>query len=223
MVLIFDLDDTLYDEMTYVKSGFMAVSKYGERIFGWNSKHSYNFMLSQLQEYGRGEVFDTWLASNGALTKKRVTDCIRIYRHHDPKIKLTSEAEKLLKKYEHTLPMYIVTDGHKVVQQKKIEALRVKRFFKRTFITHRYGIHNAKPSLYCFDLARRLERAEWKDLVYIGDNPLKDFVNLNLVGSLTIRVQTGSYAETMVSSDYDAQITIPTLSSIPELLNHFIH
>jgi putative hydrolase of the HAD superfamily len=33
MVLIFDLDDTLYDEMSYVKSGFNAVAFHLSYLF----------------------------------------------------------------------------------------------------------------------------------------------------------------------------------------------
>lgn len=221
MVLIFDLDDTLYDEMTYVRSGLRAVAYFGERNFGWDSNQSFTFMVRHLEKDGRGRIFDSWLAGNGALTKKRVTDCIKIYRHHDPKIKLTSEAEQLLKRYEHSFRMYLVTDGHKVVQQKKIEALGIDRFFRRMFITHRYGIHHAKPSLYCFELIRRIEKVDWKDMVYVGDNPAKDFVNLNSVGALTIRVSTGSHAAVKAHKEYDARVTIPTLSSLPKVMDQW--
>lgn len=221
MVLIFDLDDTLYDEMAYVRSGLRAVANYGERNFGWDSNQSFRFMVRHLEQHGRGQIFDSWLAGNAALTKKRVTDCIRVYRHHNPKIKLTSEAEWLLKSYENNFRMYLVTDGHKVVQQKKIEALKIDRFFKRMFITHRYGIHHAKPSLYCFELIRHIEKSDWKSMVYVGDNPAKDFVNLNSVGALTIRVSTGSHAAVIAPSNYDARVTIPTLSTLPNVLDQW--
>lgn len=221
MVLIFDLDDTLYDEMTYVRSGLRTVTDYGESNFGWDSNQSFRFMVRHLEQHGRGQIFDSWLAGNGALTKKRVTDCIRIYRHHNPKIKLNLEAERLLKSYENNFRMYLVTDGHKVVQQKKIEALKIDRFFKRMFITHRYGIHHAKPSLHCFELIRRIEKVDWKDMVYVGDNPAKDFFNLNSVGALTIRVSTGSHAAVIALKEYDARVTIPTLSSLPKVLGQW--
>lgn len=218
MVLIFDLDDTLYDEMTYVKSGLIAVANYGECTFGWDSNESLTFMLRHLQEHGRGKIFDTWLASNGIMTKKRVIDCIRIYRHHDPKISLIAEARQFLNSYKDKLPMYLVTDGHKLVQKKKIEALNANQFFKRVFITHRYGISHAKPSLHCFEIIRKSEKVNWKDMIYVGDNPNKDFVNLNIVGAFSIRVSTGAYATVVSPPNYDAQVTIPTLLSLPEII-----
>ena len=38
MILVFDLDDTLYDEITFVYSGFSAVSKYLSLQFNLNEK-----------------------------------------------------------------------------------------------------------------------------------------------------------------------------------------
>lgn len=111
--------------------------------------------------------------------------------------------------------------GIRLCSKKKIEALGIDRFFRRMFITHRYGIHHAKPSLYCFELIRRIEKVDWKDMVYVGDNPAKDFVNLNSVGALTIRVSTGSHAAVKAHKEYDARVTIPTLSSLPKVMDQW--
>ena len=64
MVLIFDLDDTLYDERTYVESGFRAVARWGYDRFGWDPERSFSTMISVLDAEGRGAVFNRWLASN---------------------------------------------------------------------------------------------------------------------------------------------------------------
>jgi putative hydrolase of the HAD superfamily len=217
MIIIFDLDDTLYDERTYVESGLLAVAKFGEEKYGWDSSTSFHFMIDTLDNEGRGEIFNRWLEIHGKLTKKAVHECVRIYRHHTPFIELGREAQSLLltlSKY----PLYLVTDGHKVVQKKKIDALDISDYFQAVFITHRYGIRNAKPSTYCFDLIRKREACDWSDMVYIGDNPEKDFVNLNLKGANTVRVLTGLHSCVKAKHGYDAIHTIPDLHSFPELL-----
>ena len=88
---------------------------------------------------------------------------------------------------------YIVTDGNKLVQKNKIDKLGIKKYFKKIFISRCYGVKYEKPSLYCFKKIIKLERCKWKDLVYIGDNPKKDFINLNKKGSMTIRLMRGNY------------------------------
>lgn len=219
MVLIFDLDDTLYDEISYVMSGFRAVARYGADSFGWNEDESLSQMLKYLQSHGRGKVFDEWLYTNGRHSSSDVAKCVRIYRHHQPEITLSPSAVSVLDNYHGRCSMYLVTDGHKIVQQKKVEALKITKMFKRIFITHRFGIRHAKPSLHCFELIREAERCEWFEMIYVGDNPAKDFVNLNRMGALTVRVTTGSHASVVAPPGYDALFSIPNLSSLPKLLD----
>jgi len=219
MILIFDLDDTLYDERTYVNSGLKAVAKYGQAMFGWDAADSYKYMQEVLEREGRGEIFDLWLASNGKISRSLVTECVKVYRHHTPTLQLSLQEKNLLVKLSSKYPLYLVTDGHKVVQQKKIEALDISRFFRKGMITHRYGIHNAKPSIYCFDLIRKMEKCEWKDMVYVGDNPSKDFVNLNPLGVTTVRVKTGTHSKVKAKPGYDAKISIENMGFLPEAMN----
>jgi len=68
--------------------------------------------------------------------------------------------------------------------------------------------------LHCFNLIRSAERVEWDELVYVGDNPAKDFVSLNQVGAKTIRVLTGAHADVRALSSHDAQLSITNLSSL---------
>jgi len=220
MILIFDLDDTLYDESTYVISGFHAVAEFAEQIFKWDVEQSFEEMVTLLKRNGRGSVFDDWLMSHEQFSKKLVMQCLHIYRHHKPAITITRETREILQSLREIYPLYIVTDGHKVVQKKKIDALSIASIFKRVFITHRFGIHNAKPSLHCFNLIRYAECVEWDELVYVGDNPAKDFVNLNQVGAKTIRVLTGMHSNVLAKPNHDAKISIPNLNSLSaSLLN----
>ena len=220
MVLIFDLDDTLYDEMTYVRSGFRAVAAFGKKSFGLDEEESYNYMTETLLTRGRGKIFDTWLHVHNLYSSSRVIQCINIYRNHTPSINLSNYAQNIIEHYRGLNPLYLVTDGHKIVQQKKISSLGIESIFKRCFITHRFGICHAKPSLYCFEKIRNMEKCEWSKMVYVGDNPAKDFVNLNIMGSVTVRVKTGSYASSKARHGFDAKYTIQNLSCLPMMLEN---
>ena len=58
MIIVFDLDDTLYVELEYVKSGFQAVSSFLEQRFGLASEETFGAMMDILESHGRGAVFD---------------------------------------------------------------------------------------------------------------------------------------------------------------------
>ena len=221
MILIFDLDDTLYNERTYVDSGLMAVAQYGEARFDWDAQTSFRFMQGVLEHDGRGRIFDSWLATHGRASQRLVTACLRTYRNHTPTLSLAPEAAALLPQLAAKYPLYLVTDGHKIVQQKKVEALGIAPLFRRVMITHRFGIRHAKPSIHCFDLIRRNEQCEWKDIVHVADNPAKDFVNLEPLGVYTIRVRTGMHSNVVAKSGYDANISIENLEVLPEILANY--
>jgi putative hydrolase of the HAD superfamily len=212
MVLIFDLDDTLYDELSFVLSGFRAVAAWGQSTYGWHADDSYATMRKLLRQHGRGRIFDSWLAGRGS-----VRQAVSVYRHHTPRIALWPKADSTLAAVRH-LPCYIVSDGHKVVQANKVAALKLRARVKGVYLTNQYGTARAKPSPYCFDLIRNREGCEWSDMMYVGDNPAKDFVGLNPLGVRTVRVLTGQHRAVAAAAGYDAGHRIRSLASLPQLI-----
>ncbi len=219
MIPIFDLDDTLYPERDYVVSGFRAVARWGAAEFGWSEESSLACMLDLLARHGRGRVFNSWLEIHGVRPSTRVVDtALRVYRHHSPEIKLPEPHRALLERLAVRSPLYLVTDGHKIVQAKKVAALGIAPFFAGVYITHRYGRAAAKPSPRCFELIKRRTEAAWTDMLYVGDNPAKDFVTLNKIGVRTVRVMTGNHAQDRAKPGYDAVHRIDRLPELEPLL-----
>lgn len=218
MILIFDLDDTLYPECSYVDSGLTAVSEYLTHRFGLEVLSTKNTLSQILSTDGRGQVFNTFLRSVDLYNKKNVRECLSAYRTHRPSISLFSETLSVLNALSQ-YPHYVVTDGNKVVQYNKVLALGIEPLFKKVFITHRYGKQHAKPSPYCFNLIRQREKVNWSDIVYVGDNPNKDFVNLNGLGATTIRVLTGMFRGVVADKQFDAKYTIEHIRTLPKLID----
>ncbi|QPG04955.1 HAD family hydrolase [Salinimonas marina] len=214
MIYIFDLDDTLYDERQYVESGFRAVARFAEQKWGLNQDESWQSMLAILDKEGRGAVFNRWLAPFALDTKTNIKRCLSAYRTHQPDLSMPAAHLELL----HRLPkpLYLVTDGNKVVQHNKVKALGIEALFKRVFITHRFGVQHAKPSTHCFELIKQAEGCEWQDMVYIGDNPAKDFVNLNKLGMQTVRVLTGVHRKVDAAPGYEAHYRISCLDAFSD-------
>ena len=209
-ILIFDLDDTLVDDHKYVESGLRAVANQVSIDF---SKIKVLKIFNQiLKVNGRGKIFNIFFES--FLSKKNLNKYIKLYRSHYPNRFLKPEAKKLLinlKKKGYNL--YLVTDGHKLSQNQKIKRLKLSEYFKKTYVTHNYGADKMKPSLFIFKKIKKDEKVEWSDIVYIGDNPKKDFVNLNSVGAITIRILTGPYKNLKVNKKFDAKFKIKSLKN----------
>lgn len=224
MIVCFDLDDTLYDEIEYVQSGLKAVAIYlnTSKLLDYSADDMYFQLTKILHENGRGNVFDIFLAMNGKYSKKMVKKCLSIYRNHVPEISLSEEAlttlELLVKKYD---KLYLITDGNLTVQRNKIRALGVAKYFKKTIPTHQYGLSHSKPSLSVFMKIAKWENVDLSELVYIGDNPNKDFVALNQNGSLTIRIMNGMFKNIELAWPFEARHRINKLSEVYQILDNY--
>lgn len=219
MILVFDMDDTLYDEMTFVRSGFKAVAQYMKATFGVSEEACYQLMLAELEATGRGRIFNRVLEEYGKLTKLHLQKCISTYRLHTPKIQLNADTLRCFERFkDHAL--YVVTDGHKLVQDQKVKALGLYDLVKKVFITYRYGLKHSKPSPYCFQKIAALEKVNPSDIVYIGDNPKKDFVGIKPLGFKTIRIRTGGFKDLEVAPSHQAHLSIHSLDELtPALLS----
>ncbi len=220
MILVFDLDDTLYDESTYVLSGMKSVAKCLAKSVSISESKIYKSLLKVLREQGRGKVFDLVLQQLQVHSKKRVKECVSIYRLHEPKIKLSNEGAACLKRFK-SLPKYLVTDGNRIVQLKKIQALNMEKYFKKTFRTYQYGLKYSKPSTFCFKKIVGLENVNPSAVVYIGDNPNKDFISLKKEGFRTIRLRSGMFKDVTLDKNHEAHFTIQSLDEVtPDFLKN---
>jgi len=218
-VIVFDLDDTLYDEIEFVKSGFYVVSKYFANKYNLQISDIYNLFVEELNKNGRGKIFDEVFNQLNIFTKYNISKALNIYRTHSPKISLPFESIQILNYLKsNNIPLYIVTDGNKIVQNNKIEALDLRKYIKKDFITHRFGKKYAKPSTYCFEKIAKLEKKDFKDIVYIADNPNKDFVNIKKLGFRTIRLKKGMFIDLIKTEDFEAEFTIKNLFELKNII-----
>jgi putative hydrolase of the HAD superfamily len=213
MILVFDLDDTLYDEIDYVHSGMRAVARYARGRWGIPRAAFLTSLLGHLERQGRGRVFDSALAEQGIRSRAAVAACLAAYRRHAPRIALHRPGRDALARFAAT-PKYLVTDGNALVQERKIAALGIRERFRRVFVTHRYGTSSAKPNPHCFLRIAALERVTPADVVYVADNPHKDFVGIRPLGFRTIRVRTGPYRSVSPGKRFEADRSIATLDSL---------
>jgi putative hydrolase of the HAD superfamily len=216
MVIVFDLDDTLYEELSFVRSGFRAVADYLAPIIGLNQNDIFKGLQAELQ-LQREHVFDRFLLKYQLKSQKLIKTCLSVYRKHEPSLTLFPEARACLIRLQ-KYPLYIVTDGNQYVQRSKVRALGLQSLVRRCFFTYAHGLHRRKPSPYCFEKISDLERVPPSSIVYVADNPHKDFVGIKPLGFHTIRVLSGPYAKDKVESDYEADIIIPNLQALNENL-----
>ena len=212
-VLVFDLDDTLYPELSYVHSGFRAVAAFLSPLVGVAAETLAAGMMAEEAAQGRGQVFDNVLRLHGRWSKTLVAACLRTYRQHRPELHLYPDAERCLTRFA-SEPLYIVTDGHKEVQARKVAALNLGRRVRHAYLTNRYGRHRAKPDPHVFQLICRREGVTPDAVTYVGDNVRKDFVGIKPLGFKTVRILRGNYAHFAADAAHDADRSIHSLGEL---------
>jgi len=215
MVFIFDLDDTLYEEITFTYSGFNSVALYLSKKYNINASFLFEKLKRKQEIEGRGLLFDNVLKEIGHYSKKEVYKCIQICRYHKPQIILYNDVIPFFSKFKN-VPKYIVTDGNKLVQKNKIKELCLNKYMVQSYPTRQFGIKYEKPSPFVFNLIASKEKVEPSKVIYFGDNPVKDFVGIKPLGFKTIRLLRGNYANIFLDEQHEAHIAFKSFSEINE-------
>jgi putative hydrolase of the HAD superfamily len=220
MIVAFDLDDTLYDEMQFVASGLDAVAKAAAEELGLEICEARSVLEHSWRTQPRGQAIDDLLRHFDRHTRGRVRRLSDVYRRHVPAIRCPEVTWRVLDELA-SYPLYLVTDGHKLEQESKIRALGLAARFRRCLITNRYGIRFQKPSPFVFERILERERCTPRDVVYVGDDPSRDFLGIRPLGFRTIRVRTGRHAHVQVPDYQDAECSVAGLELVPGVIRQW--
>lgn len=186
--VIFDLDNTLYDERQYVRSGFRAVSECMAKKFELDKNHLNRLFLQVFSKKGRGKVFNIALEKFNMKNEQTVLELVNVYRNHSPTIKLFEDAENTLSKLRQKYRLGLITDGVKKVQENKVKALNIASLFDAITYAVECG---GKTNNDVFLTTLRKLKTKPSHSVYIDDNPTKAFAIARKLDIQTIRIMKG--------------------------------
>lgn len=219
--IVFDLDDTLYPERDFVLSGFRAVAEWAQVELGIASDLGFEELKRLFEQGTRGDTFDRWLAAHGLSADGLVAQLLRVYREHEPALVPFPETPGLLHSLGQRLRLGLLSDGYLAVQQRKWAALNLADYFDAVVFSDEWGREAWKPSPKPYEVVlQRLELAPGQ-AIYVGDNPLKDFIGARQVGMATIRIRRpgGEYAHLEPpTAQHAAHLDIDCLSKLEEAL-----
>lgn len=218
-MVVSDLDDTLYNEIDYVHSGYRAIGRQLEEAGIMTCSEAVSFLMASATT---AEGFDNlsariWLKFPGC--RYNTKWMVDTYRFHIPDIKLRPGALEMLEGLQsRAIPIGIITDGRPATQRAKIKTLGLEKFVTGENIIISGEIGYDKTSRTPFDAIA--ERNPGESFLYLGDNPAKDFRWPNMLGWNTVEILDGDGVhihsqEIEVPPEYRAQHCI---SRLPELL-----
>lgn len=182
--VVFDLDDTLYSEKEYIRSGYQAVARRLPEIDDAEAK------LWKAFEDNKA-AFDEVLKDEGIYTEELKNKCLGWYRCHQPDIHLYDGVkEMLLQLKSNGIKTGIITDGRPEGQRAKINVLGLEKLVDVIIITDELGgIQYRKPCEKVFLLMKEYLDVEFGEMCYVGDNRKKDFVAGEKLGMRTVWVR----------------------------------
>jgi len=173
-IVVLDIDDTLYLERDYVRSGFEAVGREVARSHGCSGLSSR--LWAGFEAGVRGDAFDRALREVGIEpTPDLIAHLVDRYRAHDPVISLLDDAARFLERLGGRTTAAI-TDGPAQSQWAKARALALDRRLDLLVVTADLGPGRAKPAPDAYLLVEDAFSVPADRCWYIADNPAKDFV-----------------------------------------------
>lgn len=218
--IVFDMDDTLYLERDYVRSGFQAVAASLSEQCGLSRNEAFEFLWGLFELGVRGDTFNRLLIAYPQLAGTcSPPELIDIYRAHVPSISLAPEIFQLLDELrESGLKLGLISDGPLASQRAKYQALKLESYFDPALLTDEWGREFWKPHPRAFKSVMEAWDMLPHELVYIADNPIKDFLAPKRLGWHTVRLRLTpqqSFVQAPASSDHAPDREV---SSITELI-----
>ncbi|WP_035479901.1 HAD family hydrolase [Gelidibacter mesophilus] len=169
-VIVFDLDDTLYNELDFLRSAYASIARSLEPE-NWKQLFASIFSLYR----SNGNVFEFLSKTYGV----EVTSLLKMYHNHQPNIQLFDGVLEIFKAIKSKNGRIgIITDGRSKTQRAKLESLGILNYIDSIIISEEIG--SEKPSL---DNFKAIE-SSLPGIVYyyIADNLKKDFIAPNALG-----------------------------------------
>ena len=186
--VLFDLDDTLYCEGDFVRSGFAAVACELESR-GAGKRADLTALLEAIHfTEGRERVLDK-LAARVGFPEMWVPELVERYRSHRPCIALAPDAAGTLARLRGRYKLGCVTDGWAATQRRKIEVLRLDALLDAIVVADDHGRPHWKPSPLPFLACCRLLDVAPDECVHVGDDPERDVRGARNAGLVSVRIR----------------------------------
>ena len=186
--VVVDLDDTLYPEREFVRSGYHAVEA-AMRERGITDEPIADWLWARALG---GEFAGAYDAMNDhfqlGLSAEQLSELVTCYREHTPTIQPYADVREALAQLARRFTLGLLSDGVALTQGNKLASLDLPDVFGATVFTFARGPEFAKPAPAGFEAIAAELGVPHAACCYIGDNVSKDFIAPNALGWLTIRL-----------------------------------
>ena len=184
--VVFDVDDTLYPEVEFVRGGLDAAA----RALGVPEAGA--AFLEVLQREGPFRLFDQGLDRLGIeRTPERIASMVKAFRAHEAPLRPFAGVRPMLARLRAAgVRLALVTDGYLDVQSHKVAALRLEPAVDLVVFTADVdGRRMPKPDVGAFRHVEERLGLRGDLIAMVGDRPDKDFPGPDVLGWRTLRAR----------------------------------
>ncbi|PNW26356.1 HAD family hydrolase [Formosa algae] len=220
LIVVLDLDDTLYNEIDFLKSAYKAISNLLSKHTDLSSERIFQDMM---QFYSDGENAFQSIITSTQVKGITIKDLLLLYRQHSPDISLSVDNKEALQYLKaHTHKIGLVTDGRSVQQRSKIVALELEDYFDDIIISEEFGSEKPNPNNFKY----YNDKYGQGQYIYVGDNVKKDFIAPNALGWHSVcLLDNGKNIHTQhinLTAAQTPKYKIKTLIELKQILNQII-
>jgi len=175
-IIIFDLDNTIYNEKNFIYPSLKNVSKFLKTKINLDENEIQKQLL--ILKNRNQKIFDKFLSKFSAkkinlkLLVKRTINEYQSYNCNN--LKKVSSLKNILKFFYKKKTLFLVTNGNRLRQKNKIKNLGINKFFKKIYILDN-NYDYIKPSTKSVNSLKKFIREfGFKNAVYVGDNKITD-------------------------------------------------
>ena len=209
-VVVFDLDDTLINEIEYLTSAYLEIANF---LNGGHELHT-----SMLKNFiDKKNVFTILIDKYKHIN---LTELLNIYRSHFPENLSVREGVAELMGYlkDESIAIGLISDVRSLTQRNKLAATGLLSYFDLIVISEEFGSEKPDPANYVLFM----DTYKAEEYYYIGDNFNKDFYAPNILGWTTIGVlNSGNNIHSQnhnQSSDYLPKFLVDNLLEVKSII-----
>ena len=218
--VVFDLDDTLISEKEYIKSGYLHIAGIIEDRFAMDKKQVFDELMS-LFKVSPLNVFNRFCDMYQIeYSKEMILDLVKEYRGHFPDIQFYDDVLPCLSELKRSgIKVGIITDGYAIAQRQKLKAIQADEYFDEVIVTDELGREYWKPHPKAFELMKEKFRVNFDEMIYVGDNPEKDFYISKTYPIKTVRIiRDGVHKDNFYLDGIREDFIIDELTKILEII-----
>ncbi|WP_104037123.1 HAD family hydrolase [Vibrio jasicida] len=210
-VWVFDLDDTLYTEKDYQRSGYLYIAHHLNKLY----QQDVSGIIEKADAQNKDVLQEICRALSLPDSVKQ--SLLWMYRLHIPTIELTPDAKCTLEVIKSRCSaIAVITDGRSVSQRNKLLSLGLEQI--DSLVSEEWG--ESKPGDIRFkEIERRYPNES--QYIYVGDNVKKDFITPKKMNWLTIGIRDAgnnihSQDLSEISDEYLPHFWVNSLSELQD-------